>query len=101
MPRFAVRWLARLLVLVAILAAGAFVLFRTPLGLDMVGRAVAWMVSEPGIRIAISGLGSNAPFDITAKRIEDTTAFAGKPGLGSPHPLQIERYCPEGIDVGV
>ena len=69
MPRFAVRWLARLLVLVAILAAGAFVLFRTPLGLDMVGRAVAWMVSEPGIRIAISGLGGNAPFDITAKRI--------------------------------
>src|SRR4051794_32483232 len=29
--------------------------------------------------------------------IEDTTAFAGKPGLGSPHPLQIERYCPKGL----
>ena len=66
----AVRWLALSAACCsAVLAAGAFVLFRTPLGLDMVGRIVARMVSEPGIRIEISGLGGNAPFDISAKRI--------------------------------
>ena len=34
-------------------------------------------------------------------RLEDTTASAGKPGLGSPHPLQIEAILPEGVNVGV
>jgi hypothetical protein len=41
--------------------------------------------------------GSSAHAGETADRVEDTTAFAGKPGLSSPHPLQIEAILPEGI----
>jgi translocation and assembly module TamB len=70
-PRFGrkVRWLGFLLVLFATAAGGSLVLFRTPVGLDIVGRSVAWIASEPGIRIEISGLGGNVPFDFSARRV--------------------------------
>ncbi len=65
----AMRWLALLLVLFAVLAGGTLAVFRTSVGLDMVGRIVANLVSEPGYRIEITGLAGDIPFDIRAKRI--------------------------------
>ena len=29
------------------------------------------------------------------------TPFAGKPGLSTPHPFQVEAILPEWVDVGV
>ncbi len=36
---------------------------------------------------------------LTSDRGQDR--IAGKPGLVSPHPLQIEAILPEGVNVGV
>ncbi len=72
----AIRWLALLLVLFAVPAGGALALFRTSVGLDMVGRIVARMVSAPGYRIEISGLAGN--YSVRYQRETDNGRRCGR-----------------------
>jgi translocation and assembly module TamB len=78
MPRFGrmARWLGLVLLLLFTgTAAGVFVLLRTTAGLDMAGHLVADLISDPDTRVGIEGLGGNAPFGFSAKRV--TLADAG------------------------
>ena len=66
----AIRWLGRLLLLLAMLAVGAFALLQTPIGRDALARMISRLASGPGFEIEIEGLEGAVPFDIRAKRIE-------------------------------
>jgi translocation and assembly module TamB len=76
-PRFGgwARRLGLVVAVVAVLAAGLVGLCRSSVGLDIVGRIVAHLVSQPGFRVEIADLGGRFPFYIDAQRI--TLADAG------------------------
>ncbi|MCK0208878.1 translocation/assembly module TamB domain-containing protein [Starkeya koreensis] len=76
----ALRTLAFLLIVLALLPVLAFGVVQTPPGRAMLARLVSSAASTPDLTVSVSGLGGLIPFEIRAERIELADAkgrFAG------------------------
>ncbi|HEX3953057.1 MAG TPA: translocation/assembly module TamB domain-containing protein [Stellaceae bacterium] len=68
------RWIAVAFLFLLIIAAGAFGVLQTPIGLAWASRTAAGLASAPGFTVAVHGLKGIVPFDMRIERIEISDA---------------------------